>query len=243
MSSEYDSVTLIVERNIFYKKNHRSILIANLLLFIVICMLAGFYYYQSSSFAVPQYFPTTPDGIVINTPPNNVNHLLLEKLHFSADGVLSEWPEINASDLALQAEDSNEHAILLFWASKAVVAMFDLDFINYREIMQSMRQYFTPGGYEKFLEALDNSKNLDTIKIGKRVAFATLRGKARVLQTGSVEGRKVWNVEVPITVTYESPGQETLTQSLFAIMKVARVSTLQSPFYGLAIYQINFKVL
>jgi intracellular multiplication protein IcmL len=243
MATEHDSVALIVERNFFYRKSHHSIVIANLLLLIAIGMLIGFYYYQQSSFAVPQYFPTTPDGVVINSPPDNVNHLLLERLHFNDQGMLLEWPEINASNLDLQAEDSNEHAILLFWASRAIVAMFALDFVNYRDVMQDVRQYFTPTGYTKFLEALNNSKNLDTIKKGKRVAFASLKDKPKVTQVGLLEGHKVWSVEIPIVVTYEGVNQEALTQELLTVVKIARVSTLQTPFYGLAIYQINFKVI
>lgn len=242
MAVDLDGIALIVNRYIFYQKSYRRLLVTNLLLVITICLLAGFLHYQALSFAVPQYFPTTPDGVVINSPPNNVNHLLVEKMHFNEEGVLLECPEINIKDLDLNVEGSNENAILLFWVTKALRNMFDLDFVNYRAVIQDMRKYFSPRGYERFLEALDSSKNLDTIKKGKRVAFTTLQGAAKVTDTGILEGHKVWNVETPIVVTYETSGQESLTQNLLAIVKIARVSTLQSPFYGLAIYQINFKV-
>jgi intracellular multiplication protein IcmL len=242
MSSDGDRIALIVNRHIFYQKNYRRLLVINIVLLILICLLAGFLHYQTLSFAVPQYFPTTPDGVVIDSPPDNINHLLLERMHFNNEGVLLEYPEINSKDLDLHAEDSNEHAILLFWATRAMLRMFELDFVNYRAVIQDMRKYFSSKGYERFLEALDSSKNLDTIKKGKRVAYATLQGPAKVTETGMLEGHKVWNVEAPMVVTYEAHGQDSLTQDLLAIIKIARVSTLQSPFYGLAIYQVNFKV-
>lgn len=242
MVQDYNSVACIIERNEFYRKSYRSILTINLAILFLICLLLGFQYYQNDRFVKPRYFPTTPDGVVIYSPAENINHLLLNKLHFNDQGVLLEWPEINASMLDLQAEDSNEHAILVYWVTKAVLAMFDLDFVNYRSIMQEMRKYFSPRGYDRFLEALNDSNNLDTIKKGKRVAFATLTGKAKVTRTGILEGHKVWAVTVPVMVSYEASGQDTLTQELLAEVKVARVSTLQCPFFGLAIFQINFKV-
>lgn len=242
MSTDSNSVALIVERNEFYKRIYHNIIITVITIIFTICLLVGFLNYQKRTFAVPKYFPTTPDGVVINSPPDNVNHLLLEKLHFNEQGVLLEWPEINANNLDLQAADSNENAILIFWVTRAIIAMFDLDYINYRSVLQDVRQYFTPKGYEKFLEALNDSKNLDTIKKGKRIAFATLRGKAKATKVGIIEGHMVWSVAVPIIVTYDGNDKEALTQELLAEIKVARVSTLQSSFYGLAIYQINFKV-
>ena len=83
---------------------------------------------------------------------------------------------------------------------------------------------------------------MDTIKKGKRVAFAVVNGKIKASENGLLEGHKVWNIDLPLLVSYEASAQETLTQQLLAEVKVARVSTLQCPFYGLAIYQINFKV-
>jgi hypothetical protein len=205
-------------------------------------LLVGFLYYQTHDLTLPKYFPTTPDGKVINSPPNQLNHLLLTNLHFDKQGVLEEWPEIKASNLDLTAKDSNEHAIIKFWVNKAITAMFELDFVNYREVLQDVRQYFTPGGYQKFLVAFNDSKNLDTIKTWKRIAFATLNGNTNITNDGIIEGHAVWRAEVPIIVTYDGNDKESLTQELVAVVKIARVSTLQSPFYGLAIYQINFKV-
>lgn len=242
MACNFDSITLIANRSIFYQKSYRKLLIINLLLIITICLLAGFLYFQKLSFAVPQYFPTTPDGIVINSPPYHVNHLLLNNMQVNKQGVLVNCPEIKVKDLNLTMADSNEHAILLHWTTTALLGMFELDYINYRGVIQDMRKYFSSKGYERFLQALESSKNLDTIKNGKRVAFATLQGPAKVTRTGILEGHKVWNIEAPIMVTYEASEQESLIQNLLAVVKVARVSTLQSPFYGLAIYQINFKV-
>ena len=219
MAISSDSFSLILSRNIFYKNSYRKILITNLLLFIVICLLVVFLYYQSSFFSVPKYFPTTPDGVVINSPPNRVNHLLLKRFNFDKNGTLLELPEIKARDLDLNQPDSNEHAILLYWVSKAIIAMFDLDFVNYRGVMQEMRHYFSSKGYERYIKALNESKNLDTIKNGKRVAFANIKGEAKVTKTGILEGHKVWIVEVPIMVTYEGYQQELLTQDLFSYYK------------------------
>lgn len=242
MEQTCDSISCILARNEFYQKNYRRIVIINLFLFLVICLLVGFLYYQNNGFAIPKYFPTTSDGIAINSPPNDVNHLTLDKLHFNAEGVLVECPEIHASNLDLQATDSNEHAIINFWVTKAIISIFELDFVNFRVVLQDVRQYFTAKGYEKFSDALRDSKNLDSIKKGKRVAYAVLNGKVIVTEVGIIEEHMVWNASVPVVVTYESDKEEILTQTLLAEVKIARVSTLQSPFYGLAIYQINFKV-
>lgn len=236
-----DSIEIIRERNEFYQRSYHKILSIIGLSILVLCLLGGFIKLKISSQLLPRYFPTTPDGKVINSPPLTENHLLLSNYKFNEQDELIDWPEVQKKFLDLSAEDSNENAIVLFWAKKAVVGMFDFDFINYRNTLLNLRDYFTAQGYERFLSAFKASKNLDAVKDGQRVAYAVISGPAKVTDSSLLNNRKVWQVEMPVLVTYECPNEEPLKQNLHAIVKITRVSTLRNRFYGLAIYQINFK--
>ena len=47
-----------------------------------------------------------------------------------------------------------------------------------------------------------------------------------------------------IRLTYQSAADpKPIVQNLLAKLSIARISTLVSPFYGLAIYQLNFEQL
>lgn len=241
MAGADDSLAYIFARNEFYRKNYHVMVGTVGWLLLIIVLLLGFRFLQITTVALPKYFPATPDGKIIQSPSEDINHLKLEYYNFNERGELIEWPEIQKKDLDLTIPDSNEHAILLFWVQKAVLAMFDLDYVNYRNRIQNLREFFTAQGYDKFLTAFLASKNLDAVKTGRRVAYATITDKAKVVSTGMLQGHKAWQVEMPLTVTYENPVKPPLQQKLYAVVKIARVSTLQKQFYGLAIYQINFK--
>ena len=237
----HDGLNIILKRNQFYRNNYHGIVLNLFLSIIAFCALVSFIYCKSFFSLTSKYFPTAPNGIIIKNPPYNVNHLLLDNFHFNDKGTLLEWPKINIKDLDLDAENSNENAILLYWTAKAMLSIFDLDYINFREVLQNARIYFTPLGYNSFLEALDASRNLETIKVGKRISSVVLINKPKVVDTGLIGGHKIWTVETPIKITYENITKDLLVQNLLAVTKIARISTLQSRFYGIAIYQLNLK--
>lgn len=119
-------------------------------------------------------------------------------------------------------------ASLLQWANTAAVAAFTYNFVNFRAELQAASEFFTPEGWQAYLESLRTSNNLVAVRAKQLVVSAVATGAPVITQQGVVGGRYTWQVQMPMLVTYESPSQVT-QQSLMVNMVITRVSTLDSP--------------
>lgn len=233
-------LTLINKRYFFYQRNYRHVVVLNMSLMIsIVCLFLALLYLHKTRPA-PRYFPTTPDGIQITDPPLTTNHLDPVNFTVLANGLLADTPSIPAR--ALRANDQN--AIMIYWAERAVLSLFDFDYINFARALQDVRKYFTLRGHQNFLIALSESKNIETVKLNKSIVTAKVAGETQVVKTGIIgkgdQARLAWKIEVPIDVQYNNGVDQLLTQKLLAKLFIVRVSTLQSLFYGLAINEVNF---
>lgn len=129
-----------------------------------------------------------------------------------------------------QADDS-----LLQWASSAAIAAFTYNFVNYREELQASSGFFTPDGWQLFLNALEQSNNLDAVRVKRLIVSATAINPATIVQKSIIDGRYTWRVQIPIQVTYQSPTEYTQQNNLVTLL-ITRVSTLNTP-QGIGIAQ------
>lgn len=235
------SIELILIRNAFYARSYKQIKKLITVLLLITTIILGFLLWISRSEELaPKYFPTTPDGRLIISPPFSENHLLLSKQQVSTTGVIYGMPQPTKTFYELQ--QYGEDALVLYWTELAVLYMFDYDYVHYRAVIENARQFFTPQGHDNFIQALVDSRNLETVKARSAVVVPELTGAVKLLGTQMVEGHYTWDLEVPIKLTYQSVADpEPIVQNLLAKISVARVSTLLSPFYGLNIYKLNFE--
>lgn len=233
---------LVLLRNEFYMRSYAQIKQIVLVL-ILICILLIFFcnHQQQVIKPSPKYFPTTPDGRIIYSPPFDENHLILSQQKVNPDtGIIVGMPQ--PTKLFTELEPDGENALVLYWAYVAVLDMFNYDFVHYRSVIQNSSKYFTPRGQQNFIEALVASKNLETVKMRSAVVIPEITGKIQLISTGMADGHYVWHLKVPIKLTYVSAKDtQPLVQELSAHMSIGRVSTLVSPFYGLSIYRLNFE--
>ncbi|MFA6409017.1 MAG: type IVB secretion system apparatus protein IcmL/DotI [Gammaproteobacteria bacterium] len=122
---------------------------------------------------------------------------------------------------------------LVQWASRAAVAVYSYNFVDYREALQKAQNYFTPEGWSNFEDALKSSRTLDMVLDKKLVVSAVATGAPVILDQGLVNDRYAWKVQLPILVTYQSATENT-QQPLVVTMVVSRVPTLNTP-RGIAI--------
>lgn len=232
---------LIFSRNEFYRRNYDQIKAIVLVLLLMFALLVGFCLRQNEVLKPsPKYFPTTPDGKIIEDPPVSQNHLLLSQQKILTGGVIEGMPA--PSQLLWQLEPFGENALVLYWANLAISEMFDYDYVHYRAVIQEASKFFTPLGHQNFIDALIASKNLETVKARSAVVIPKITGDIKLLGTRMVEGHYVWDIQMPLQLTYASARySEPIVQRLKANLAIARVSVLLSPFYGLAIYRLNFE--
>lgn len=233
---------LVLSRNEFYSRSYKQIKQIVVVLLLICALLIGFAFHQSKILTpMPRYFPTTPDGRLIYDPPVDINHLVLSKQTVNPNtGIIVGMPQPVLP--YAQLEQFGEDALILYWAYVAILEMFDYDYIHYRSVIQDASKYFTPTGHQNFIDALISSKNLETVKARSAVVIPELTGQVKLLGTEMVDGHYAWNIEVPVQLTYASVQFPTpIVQQLLASLSIARVSVLQNPFYGLAIYRLNFQ--
>lgn len=117
---------------------------------------------------------------------------------------------------------------VLQWANQAAIAAFSYNFVNYRDELQASSGFFTAEGWDQFLNALQQSNNLDAVKAKKLIVSAVATRAPIILQKGLLNGVYSWRVQMPILVTYQSASEFT-QQNNVVTMLIMRVSTLNSP--------------
>lgn len=127
----------------------------------------------------------------------------------------------------LDKPNQSDSAVLQ-WANQAAIAAFTYNFVNYREELQASSGFFTSAGWSQFLDALQQSNNLDAVKAKKLVVSAVATRAPVILQKGVLNGQYSWRVQMPILVTYQSASEFSQTNNVVTML-ITRVSTLNSP--------------
>lgn len=128
--------------------------------------------------------------------------------------------------IPLDQPNLTDNAVLQ-WATQAVTTVFTYNFINYRSVLQSSRQYFTAEGWRQFLLALQSSRNLSMVTSKKLMLSAVVSSAPVVLNEYLLDGKYTWKVQIPISVTYQSLS-ETAHDSFIISLTIERISTLDS---------------
>jgi len=143
----------------------------------------------------------------------------------------------NGSLIAIQPLDQPivDQDMLIVWATRAAVASYSFNFVDWQNDLQNVQQYYTETGFKNFTEALKNSGNLDTVVAKRLVVQATVVDVPRIVQQGLIKGRYAWKIQIPMLIKYTSASEE-LRQPVLVTMLIARVPTTQKP-EGIAIAQ------
>lgn len=189
-------IETILNRNHFYWESTRRLELAIVLLILVFIGLCGFSYYLYRTAPPPKYFPTSADGVPIQPVPLN------DPFH-PTDYVIN-------------------------WAQNAILRIYSLDFVNFRLNLQESQIFFTTKGFLEFKHAYYISNNLLAVQRKKEVVSAAITGQAVVQSEGvSPEtGIYRWNLNIPVTITYQNSANEVINQVGRILMWVQRASLL-----------------
>lgn len=129
---------------------------------------------------------------------------------------------------------------LLTWASNAITGAMSLNFLEWREKLESLRGNFDDEAFKSFLASLNSSGVLEMIR-EKRLSASAIATRAPVIiASGLVDGTATWRIEFPLIVSYESSQGVESTQKLIATVLVRRASTVKTP-RGVVLQQIVLK--
>lgn len=118
---------------------------------------------------------------------------------------------------------------LLTWAAESVTAIFTYDYVNYRKQFQGNVDYFSADGWQAYMEQLDKSGTLQTVKDKSMLVSAVVIGSPVIAGEGQLNGVYMWKVEMPIDVTYTPFGQSPIKQKLVIKMNLRAISPLENP--------------
>lgn len=117
---------------------------------------------------------------------------------------------------------------VLQWVSNAVQQAFSLDFIHWRQQLQTASDNFTPSGWHWFLNAFKQSGDLNSLVKLNMVADAQITG-APVISTQEVlDNQYVWKIEMPLMITYTNVNT-TIHQPMKVTLIVVRVPVQDNP--------------
>lgn len=116
---------------------------------------------------------------------------------------------------------------LIKWASKAAVAAYTYDFYNYPGQLQMVQPYFTEAGWVSYRQSIQTL--LNTITKNKLFVNGVVSGPPVISNQGSLGGYdRVWRIQVPFLVTYQS-SESTTNASYMVNLMVVQVPTTENP--------------
>lgn len=133
-------------------------------------------------------------------------------------------------------EPNQSDAAVLQWANQAAIAAYSYNFVNYRDELQAASVFFTAEGWSQFLDALQKSNTLDSVRAKKLIVSAVATRAPIILQKGLLNGRYSWRVQMPMLITYQSASEFAQVNTVVTLL-ITRISTLNSP-RGIGISQI-----
>jgi hypothetical protein len=151
---------------------------------------------------------------------------------------LKERP-VASSGGALDQSNMKDEA-LLEWATSSIVKIYTYDYSMIDQTLPQLKNLFTAPGYDSFLKAFDESGNKKFIQDKKLNVTATLNGAATIIKQGP-NTLYTWNVDVPLTVNYQST-LEKFKQNIVVTLEIVRVNDADA-IKGIAINSVNARVV
>lgn len=119
-------------------------------------------------------------------------------------------------------------ASILAFAQRAATEPWNMDYVKYVQQLAAVKPLFTNRGYQSFLDAMQKSGNIDSMKSGEMIFYATAAMPPIIVSEGIHEGHYIWKMEVPVKLTMEGrKGKKTV--DLLIRMIVTRVPLIENP--------------
>jgi hypothetical protein len=154
------------------------------------------------------------------------------------------FPTTASSQLILEApldQASIPSNVVLNWVAETLMTVNTFNFVSYPIVMEKAKEHFTKEGYEFYQKALTDAKIIDKLTDQKLVLTATPTDAPQITKEGSLGGRYLWKIKIPMEFHYQSVA-DNIVDNIDITLLIMRVPTIQSP-NGVAIlkYDMEFK--
>ncbi len=117
------------------------------------------------------------------------------------------------------------------WVSNAVSDIMSFSYTDYQRRLQQSSKHFTKAGWESFAASIQRTRIIDLVAAQQLMVSGKVDAP-QVIQEGAMNGKYIWVVQMPLTITYQ--GKETHTDKAYITLVIDRENSPASP-DGLAI--------
>ncbi|MBN9227767.1 MULTISPECIES: DotI/IcmL family type IV secretion protein [Legionella] len=144
---------------------------------------------------VPVHAAQTPSVISEKTSTDTKSYITTKK---------SQSIEINC-DYRISAETKKiDKTLIVSWAEYAVLHSFDFNFLSFDSQLKNLKACYTQNGWASFMNALQDSGNINSIKTQNLKVSSALDGEIQFIDTQENQ----WKMNVPIKVFYKNDKEE-----------------------------------
>jgi len=129
---------------------------------------------------------------------------------------------------------------LLKWTTDSILEIYSYNYLNYQQVLKNIRPLFTKAGYDSYMTALQESKNLEAVKNKKLVVIGVPSGLSQIINEKTVNSVYTWEVQIPLMVAYQSAEKE-IQQRIIVTAEVVR-EPYSDALMGVAIHAITAKL-
>jgi len=146
-------------------------------------------------------------------------------------------PDLRIQELVPLKEPTVTDTGLRDWVARTVSSTLSINFLNWKEQLSSVSDSYTKECFEQVFKNLDASGNLKYV-VDKRLSCAAIISKPPVIiQRGLLQGTYVWDLQVPVRVTFESSSRVENAMDWVVSVRVTRVASTRNAL-GIAISQL-----
>lgn len=153
--------------------------------------------------------------------------LLVQIKHRPVPPFIAVSPEGQKMQLKSYDDPNLLSSTLIKWASKAAVSAYTYDFYNYPGQLQMAQPYFTEAGWASYRQSMQALIN--TITTNKLFVNGVVSAPPVISNQGSLGGYdRVWRIQIPFLVTYQS-SESTTNSSYMVTLMIVKVPTTENP--------------
>jgi intracellular multiplication protein IcmL len=121
---------------------------------------------------------------------------------------------------------------LVEWAQTSIVKSFNFNFVNYNDVFDNIKQYYTENGWNEYNNTLSKSGLLDNVINSKFFLSTIAPSSAIILEDGVVNGHYAWRVRMPIILIFkasENAAGPHVEQKITVDAIITRVPDVENP--------------
>jgi len=116
---------------------------------------------------------------------------------------------------------------ILKWASKAAVAAYTFDYLNYKAQIAAVRPYFTETGWKDYQQSVQELIN--SIVQNQLFVNSVVVGTPIISNQGPLPDIEyAWRVQIPFLVTYQS-GSAVSKRNFYVVLNIIKIPTTENP--------------